>query len=304
MESYFIAKDAYGHRYISHGIEWKNHKYFKKLGEGKLAKYFYSPEALKTYLQNVLKRSKETGESIKTAGEEVAKNLKSGSGNAVSPTEKSIEKKIANVRSTQQKAMRSAGSDDLKLTGDAAPEKTGTVKREAKTGIKEATSAHGITSHRKNITGSAKEGWSNTRTPGAGKNSDNLKDVAAAIGGQTASGQDYIQEIFKSAMREYATELDNTRVDARNIEFEMSRTEESIEYNKKQIEQLQHDMKKMNPDDRKKAKTELERLDNEQKRMRTELEISKKDLELQRRYYESGVKELEQIIEYYQKNYM
>lgn len=75
---YTIDQDAYGRHYLSHGKEWKDHKYIKKIGLGKLAQYFYTKEELQAYLKNVGERMKETGETVQEAGKEVAQKMKNG----------------------------------------------------------------------------------------------------------------------------------------------------------------------------------------------------------------------------------
>ena len=83
MNDYYIASDMNGHYAIVHGIEWKNHKYIKKIGEGKTAIYFYTLKELQGYLSNVRNRMQKTGESAATAGARVAQTFNQKSGTAL-----------------------------------------------------------------------------------------------------------------------------------------------------------------------------------------------------------------------------
>lgn len=86
MNDYYISTDENGNHYLCHGIDWKNHKYIKKIGEGKLARYFYTSEELKAYLNAVSRRMQQTGETAKAAGAKVAATMQIGANSAKSGT--------------------------------------------------------------------------------------------------------------------------------------------------------------------------------------------------------------------------
>ena len=104
MNDYYIDTDENGNHYLCHGIDWKNHKYIKKIGEGKLARYFYTPEELKAYLHAVATRMQQTGETAKDAGAKVAATMQTGANTAksvasgtaikVSDTAKAVAQKV------------------------------------------------------------------------------------------------------------------------------------------------------------------------------------------------------------------
>ena len=59
----YLGNGMYSDSSLSHGGPWKNHKYIKKIGEGKLTRYFYTLEELKAYLHAVASRMQQTGEA-------------------------------------------------------------------------------------------------------------------------------------------------------------------------------------------------------------------------------------------------
>lgn len=123
MQDYTIAKDAHGNYYLCHGVEWKNHKYIKKIGKGISALYFYTPDELKRYLQNVAKTAQQTGQNIKTAGQEVAKKMQ-----IASETANAVKSKAQEVSQRVQSGMRQTAKETKSAAGRTASE----VKRVAK----------------------------------------------------------------------------------------------------------------------------------------------------------------------------
>lgn len=356
MEDYTIARDAYGNHYLSHGIEWKNHKYIKKLGQGKLALYFYTPEELKKYLQNVAKKVQETGESIKTAGQEVAKKMqitsetanavkskvqetaqtaaksvKQASGKAVSATKRTSEEtrkqsdaslktksavekvndRSKSIRSNDRPVphapltLTSNSSENQKKLDEAKKEDDLELLADWSEGRK-PSGDHGLTSHGRKTEGTAKDGWSKKRKiPGS------LDEANSVLGGKTAMGKDYDQELFKGVLQQYAEELDDVRVKGstfqslKELEFEMARTKELNEDLKQQLSSAKDNLVKSTLQngpskalgDIQKLKTELK--DNE--RSLKALEQQHKDLQ---EYYDETMKDFETILEYYQNVYM
>lgn len=358
MQDYTIAKDAHGNYYLCHGVDWKNHKYIKKIGKGIGALYFYTPDELKRYLQNVAKTAQQTGQNVKTVGQEVAKKmqLNSETANAVkskvqevsqraqsglkqtaketktavgrtasevkrvakeakeqlsnSSKSKSLEKRTtphtpltlsSNPKKNQEK-LDKAKKDDLVLLADKSQDAAESKKDSEDTGVKEGSSAHGFTSHRKNVTGSAKEGWSKTREVVPGQNKVDLNDVAAALGGKTAMGNDYAQEYIKSAMQTYAANLDKIRTDAKDLEFQIARDKEALEATNKKIQE--HRDNKGSRTTPKTPRSEIAKLNDDRKSLEKEIASSEASLARTKKYYENGVEELNAIIEYYQKTYM
>lgn len=358
MQDYTIAKDAHGNYYLCHGVEWKNHKYIKKIGKGISALYFYTPDELKRYLQNVAKTARQTGQNIKTAGQEVvkkmqlnsetanavkskaqevsqrvqsgmrqtAKETKSAAGRTASEVKrvakeakeqlsnssksKSLEKRItphasltlsSNPKKNQEK-LDKAKKDDLVLLADKSQDAAESKKDAEGTGVKEGSSAHGLTSHRKNVTGSAKEGWSKTREVVSGQNKVDLNEVATALGGKTAMGNDYAQKYIKSAMQTYAANLDEIRTNAKDLEFQIARDKEALEETNKKVQEYQD-----SEDSRTASKTprsEIAKLNDDRKSLEKEIARSEASLARTKKYYDNGIEELNAIIEYYQKTYM
>lgn len=369
MQDYTIAKDAHGNYYLCHGVEWKNHKYIKKIGKGIGALYFYTPDELKRYLQNVAKTAQQTGQNIKTAGQEVAKKmqLNSETANAVktkvreaSQRAQSSSRRIAKeaqtgvqaaAKTVKQTAGRAASEikraakeaqgriknstrtknsetrtaphapltlssnpkknqaqldkvkkDDLALLADKSQDAAESKKDAEGTGVKEGSSAHGLTSHRKNVTGSAKEGWSKTREVVPEQNKVDLNDVATALGDKTAMGNDYAQEYIKSAMQTYAADLDEIRTNAKDLEFQIARDKEALEETNKKIQEYQdNNGSRIAP---KTSRSEIAKLNDDRKSLEKEIASSEASLARTKKYYENGVEELNAILGYYQKTYM
>lgn len=358
MQDYTIAKDAHGNYYLCHGVEWKNHKYIKKIGKGISALYFYTPDELKRYLQNVAKKAQETGESIKTAGQEVAKKMqitsetanavkskaqevsqrvqsgmrqtaketKSAAGRTASEVKrvakeakeqlsnssksKSLEKRItphasltlsSNPKKNQEK-LDKAKKDDLVLLADKSQDAAESKKDAEGTGVKEGSSAHGLTSHQKNVTGSAKEGWSKTREVVPGQNKVDLNEVATALGGKTAMGEDYSKEYIKGALQSYAAELDAERERAKELEFEINRNKEALEDVNAQLKSYQDNWTFINglkmPGDK------IRQLNKDQKRLESEIKDAEFDLTMKKNMYNLGVVQLDKLIGYYKDTYM
>lgn len=64
MENYYLATDSYGRYYIQHGVEWKNHKYIRRLKDGVKTIYFYTIDELRSYLRKSEKSQKEKSEDL------------------------------------------------------------------------------------------------------------------------------------------------------------------------------------------------------------------------------------------------
>lgn len=358
MQDYTIAKDAHGNYYLCHGVDWKNHKYIKKIGKGVSALYFYTPEELKRYLQNVAKTAQQTGQNIKTAGQEVAKKMQLNSETAsavktkvqeasqraqtssrrivkeaketsskvaseVKRAAKEAQGSIKNSTRTKNSETRMAPhapltlssnpkknqaqldkvkKDDFVLLADKSQDAAESKKDAEGTGVKEGSSAHGLTSHRKNVTGSAKEGWSKTREVVPEQNKVDLNDVATALGGKTAMGNDYAQEYIKSAMQTYAADLDEIRTNAKDLEFQIARDKEALEATNKKIQEYQDN--KGSRTASKTSRSEIAKLNDDRKSLEKEIASSEASLARTKKYYENGVEELNAIIGYYQKTYM
>lgn len=358
MEDYTIARDAYGNHYLSHGIEWKNHKYIKKLGQGKLALYFYTPEELKKYLQNVAKKAQETGESIKTAGQEVAKKMQitSETANAVKSNAQEVSQRAqSGLRQTAKETKTAVGrttsevkrvakevkeqlgdssktkssetrttphaqpalssnpkknqekldkvkKDDLVLLADKSQDAAESKKDAEGTGVKEGSSAHGLTSHRKNVTGSAKEDWSKTREVVPGQNKVDLNDVATALGGKTAMGEDYSKEYIKGALQSFAAELDAERERAKELEFEINRNKEALEDVNAQLKSYQDNWTFVNglkmPGDK------IRQLNKDQKKLESEIKDAEFDLTMKKNMYNLGVVQFDKLLGHYKDTYM
>lgn len=350
MQDYTIVKDSCGNRYLCHGIDWKNHKYIKKIGQGISALYFYTPDELKRYLQNVARTAQQTGKNIKTAGQEVAKKMQisSETANTVQDKIKGATQKIQPVKKTAEKVSSEAKRivkeikipDVKSVKAKSAVEKVNDKNRPAESkkrstpnmssnqaqldSAKKAdeqsekeddlelladwsdgrkpSGAHGFTSHGRKISGTAKEGWSKRRElPGS------LEESSELLGGKTAMGKDYMQEMFKSALQQYAEELDDVRVKGSNfqslkeLEFEMARTKEINEDLKRQIDSTKGNFIQTGPV---KSAKELLRLQTELKsseRSLKELERQHKDLQ---EYYDKTMADFETILEYYKDVYM
>lgn len=358
MQDYTIAKDAHGNYYLCHGVDWKNHKYIKKIGKGVRALYFYTPEELKRYLQNVAKTAQQTGQNIKTAGQEVAKKMQLNSETAsavktkaqeasqraqtssrrivkeaketsskvaseVKRAAKEVQGSIKNSTRTKNSETRMAPhapltlssnpkknqaqldkvkKDDLVLLADKSQDAAESKKDAEGTGVKEGSSAHGLTSHRKNVTGSAKEGWSKTRDVVPEQNKVDLNDVATALGGKAAMGNDYAQEYIKSAMQTYAADLDEIRTNAKDLEFQIARDKEALEETNKKIQEYQdNNGSRIAP---KTSRSEIAKLNDDRKSLEKEIASSEASLARTKKYYENGVEELNAILGYYQKTYM
>lgn len=374
MQDYTIAKDAHGNYYLCHGVDWKNHKYIKKIGKGISALYFYTPEELKRYLQNVAKTAQQTGQNIKTAGQEVAKKMqlnsetasavktkvqeasqraqtssrrivkeaqtgaqaatktvKQAAARAASEVKKAVkEPKAANNSATRAKSAVEKLNNKTKLTphtpltlsSNAADNQAqlSNAKKEDEQSKKDEDLAlladwsegrkpsgdHGLTSHGRKTGGTAKDGWSKKR-----ELPSSLEESSELLGGKTAMGKDYIQETFKSALQQYAEELDNIRVTADNfqslkdIEFEMARTKELNEDLKQQLNNAKSNL----------AQNTLQsgpvKSIGEIQKLRTELknnERSLKALEQQhkelQKYYDETMADFETLLEYYKDIYM
>lgn len=385
MQDYTIAKDAHGNYYLCHGVEWKNHKYIKKIGKGIGALYFYTPDELKRYLQNVAKTAQQTGQNIKTAGQEVAKKmqLNSETANAVKTKVQEASQKAQTssrriVKEAQTSSRRiakeaqtraQAAAKTVKQTAARAASEVKRAVKESKAANNSATRAksaveklnnktkltphtpltlssnaadnqaqlsnakkedeqskkdedltlladwsegrkpsgdHGLTSHGRKTGGTAKDGWSKKR-----ELPSSLEESSELLGGKTAMGKDYIQETFKSALQQYAEELDNIRVTADNfqslkdIEFEMARTKELNEDLKQQLNNAKSNL----------AQNTLQsgpvKSIGEIQKLRTELknnERSLKALEQQhkelQKYYDETMADFETLLEYYKDIYM
>lgn len=98
MEDYTIARDAYGNHYLCHGIEWKNHKYIKKIGEGKKALYFYTSEELKKYLQRLHSKPGENIDHLKT--ELLGVNKSDATKRGLADVAESIQQTAKNAKQT------------------------------------------------------------------------------------------------------------------------------------------------------------------------------------------------------------
>lgn len=374
MQDYTIAKDAHGNYYLCHGVEWKNHKYIKKIGNGISALYFYTPDELKRYLQNVAKTARQTGQNIKTAGQEVAKKmqLNSETANAVKSKAQEVSQRVqSGMRQTAKEAQTGAqaAAKTVKQTAARAASEVKRAVKEPKAANNSVTRAksaveklnnktkltphtpltlssnvadnqtqlsdakkkdeqskkdedltlladwsegrkpsgdHGLTSHGRKTGGTAKDGWNKKRPLPS-----SIEESSDLLGGKTAMGKDYTQEMFKSALQQYAKELDDIRVTADNfqslkdIEFEMARTKELNEDLKQQLSNAKSNL----------AQNTLQngpvKSIGEIQKLRTELknnERSLKALEQQHKelqaYYDETMADFETLLEYYKDIYM
>lgn len=77
MEEYYITTDMYGRHVIVHGVEWKNHKYIKKLRNGAFTRYFYTVDELRAYLQAVRTEIDSKGKAVGEAAASVLERMNS-----------------------------------------------------------------------------------------------------------------------------------------------------------------------------------------------------------------------------------
>lgn len=374
MQDYTIAKDAHGNYYLCHGVEWKNHKYIKKIGKGISTLYFYTPDELKRYLQNVAKTARQTGQNIKTAGQEVAKKMQitSETANAVKSKAQEVSQRVqsgmrqtakeaqtgaqATAKTVKQTAARAASevkravkepkaannsvtraksaveklNNKTKLTShtpltlssnvadnqtqlsDSKKKDEQSKKDEDLTLLadwsegKKPSGDHGLTSHGRKTGGTAKEGWNKKRPLPS-----SIEESSDLLGGKTAMGKDYTQEMFKSALQQYAKELDDIRVTADNfqslkdIEFEMARTKELNEDLKQQLNNAKdnlvqntlHSGPSKSIGEIQKLRTELK---NNERSLKA-LEQQHKELQA---YYDETMADFETLLEYYKDIYM
>lgn len=367
MQDYTIAKDAHGNYHLCHGVEWKNHKYIKKIGKGIGALYFYTPDELKRYLQNVAKTAQQTGQNIKTAGQEVAKKMqlnsetanaaktkvqeasqraqtssrriakeaqtgaqaaaktvKQTAARAASEVKRAVkEPKSANNSATRAKSAVEKLNNKTKLTphtpltlssnaADNQAQLSNAKKDEDLTLLadwsegRKPSGDHGLTSHGRKTGGTAKDGWSKKR-----ELPSSLEESSELLGGKTAMGKDYIQETFKSALQQYAKELDDIRVTADNfqslkdIEFEMARTKELNEDLKQQLSNAKDNLVQntlhSGPS---KSIGEIQKLRTELKNNERSLKALEQQHKELQKYYDETMADFETLLEYYKDIYM
>lgn len=123
MNDYIITTDACGRHYISHGYEWKSHKYILRIGKGAKALYFYTQKEIQDYL-NKHGKSENQNASKELDRPESRKRNVTGAAAPIQKTEKVSSTPVGNAQQPTVQPHRPT-SRKRNVTGTAAPIRRG-----------------------------------------------------------------------------------------------------------------------------------------------------------------------------------
>lgn len=122
MNDYIITVDRDGQPYIEHawGNRWanKSHKYIMKIGEGAKARYLYTQEEVRAYMQGGRQALQNKSQNAKAAVKKTGNQLRTGANKLSSKLETTTNNAVGQVKGAAKNAKKTAENlVDKKITG-------------------------------------------------------------------------------------------------------------------------------------------------------------------------------------------